>query len=234
MSKPDNNPLLAKRQENEARFAYVRILELHHAPVQGLFDAAHLREINRRIFQDLPKLGYADVKPGQYRPPVEDGRDWLKTRYLETVRHSLTVAYSAMDQASQKQIEQVLKAADPTRLSTLSVDEFADEIGDLYTNLDYLHPFADGNSRTLRVFTQQLARESGFALDWERFAKTPAGRDQVYIARDLSVNQLALAKVQDPGTQRDIIFSLDIFEGNKDLPALIKEITRPASAVVPR
>jgi len=52
-----------QRQALEARHTWQRIVELRLNPVQGRFDAAHLREINRRIFQDLPALGFTDVTP---------------------------------------------------------------------------------------------------------------------------------------------------------------------------
>jgi len=37
--------------------------------------------------------------------------------------------------------------------------EMAPVLATLYGKLDYQHGFADGNSRTLRVFTQQLVSE---------------------------------------------------------------------------
>ena len=54
---------------------------------------------------------------------------------------------------------------DNRRLDTLrdlSLVQFAIRMGQLYADLDYLHPFSEGNSRTLRTFTRQLAREVGF------------------------------------------------------------------------
>ena len=45
------------------------------ASVEGRFDVAHLQEINRRIFQDLPGLGFDDVTPGAFRPPAPTDRD---------------------------------------------------------------------------------------------------------------------------------------------------------------
>jgi cell filamentation protein len=44
-------------------------VELHLDPVRGRFDAARLKEINRRIFQDLSGYGYDQARPGEYRAP---------------------------------------------------------------------------------------------------------------------------------------------------------------------
>jgi cell filamentation protein len=180
------------REKIEANCTRNRIRELRLNPVHGNFDAAHLKEINRRIFQDLPGLGYADVTPGQFRPPVPKGRDWIKIRSLESVNTTLCVAYSRMDGKAQGKLDRILTQADPKKLEKLKTAEFTRAIGKLYSEIDYIHPFKDGNSRTLREFTRQLAEISGYDLDWERFNKQPAGRDILYIARDLDVNKQAL------------------------------------------
>lgn len=65
----------ALRAEREGRYTRWRIIELEATLVAGCFDAAHLREVNRRIFQDLPGAGFDDVTPGAFRPPVPDGED---------------------------------------------------------------------------------------------------------------------------------------------------------------
>ena len=218
----------SEREWLEGLFTAHRIAELRLAPVRGKFDAAHLKEINRRIFQDLPGLGFDDVTPGRYRPPVAAGNDWIKSRGLETVQASSNVAYSPMDKAAQARIADVLKLANPAALGRLKTTGFTRAIGRLYTELDYIHPFPDGNSRTLREFTRQLADESGYRLDWAQFGKSPVGRDLLYIARDRSVNELALPHIRHAGTKRDVMMTMDQFEGNRDLPNLLRDAVRPA------
>lgn len=64
-----NEPLTSsQRQLLEARHTWQRLVELRVEPVRGNFDEAHLKENNRRIFQDLPDLGFIDVTPGQIAP----------------------------------------------------------------------------------------------------------------------------------------------------------------------
>jgi fido (protein-threonine AMPylation protein) len=36
----------------------------------------------------------------------------------------------------------------------------------LYVDLDRIHPFHEGNSRTLREFTRSLALAAGYDLSW--------------------------------------------------------------------
>lgn len=214
----------SQRQLLEARHTWQRLVELRVEPVRGGFDAAHLKEINRRIFQDLSNLGFTDVTPGQFRGPVPNGNDWIKTRKLETVGIRSTVAYSPMDVQSRSHLAKTLAHIDPSELSKLSKAAFIATVGKLYSEIDYIHPFPDGNSRTLREFTRQLALESGYVVDWDRFGRSPAGRDILYIARDLSVNRLALTFIQHEDTRREILFSMDQLEGNRTLPDLLTDV----------
>jgi cell filamentation protein len=208
-----------------------RIFELRHDPVVGHFDAAHLREINRRIFQDLPDLGFADVTPGEYRQAVPAGKDWYKARTLEGRDLTLFVAYSSMDRKALQEIDQALTRIDTSALGKLDVPDFTKTIANLYVRLDYLHPFSDGNSRTLRAFTTQLAKAAGYEIDWARFSRSRAGRNVLYVARDLSVNRLALPHIESHETRRQVVLTLDRFGGNRDLPDLLRDVVRPLSQI---
>jgi cell filamentation protein len=199
-----------------------RIVELQLLPVQGCFDAAHLCEVNRRIFQDLPSLGFRDVAPGQYRPEVVSG-NWMKNRGLTTMAGDFFVAYSSMDAASQARIEAVLKCADPVLLARLDTPAFTKAIAQIYAELDYLHPFSDGNSRTLRTFTRQLANASGYELDWARFNFSASTRDALYIARDKAVNAIALPQMQNERSMMRIIGAMKRLSPFRNLAQILQE-----------
>lgn len=219
------------RERLEADLTRKRLVELELDPVRGSFDADHLREVHRRVFQDLPSHGLDHVQPGVFREPVEAGRDWVKNRGLSTVPGSFFVAYSSMDDAAKDRLERVLQASPPRLLASLKTAEFTASFGALYAELDYLHPFAEGNSRALRVFTRQLSRAAGYDVDWARFARSEAGRDLLYIARDRSVNALALPHVAHENTARRVIGSADRLSGNRDLPDLLRDAVRPMRAI---
>lgn len=221
-----------ERDDIEGRYTRLRWLELQRRPVDGLFDAVHLKEINRRIFQDLPGIpGFESVTPGEYRPPVADGLDWQKNRSLSTVNGSFFVAYSRMDGAARARLDQVLADVEPDALRNLNTAAFAQRMGQLYAELDYVHPFQDGNSRTLRAFIGQLARRTGYEIDWEQFSRSETGRDLLYIARDLSVNEIARAHLQNPRTVMRIIGTLDRLQGHRTLPDLLRDAVRPSRAI---
>lgn len=207
-----------ERDDIEGRYTRLRWLELQRRPVDGSFDAVHLKEINRRIFQDLPCIpGFENVTPGEYRPPVADGLDWQKNRSLSTVSGSFFVAYSRMDGAARARLDQVLVKIEPDVLRNLNTAAFAQRMGQFYAELDYVHPFQDGNSRTLRAFIGQLARRAGYEIDWEQFSRSETGRDLLYIARDLSVNEMALPHLQNPRTVMRIVGTRDRLRGYRAL-----------------
>lgn len=232
LSRQVEAPAVLTREEAEAHYTRARILELRLSPVRGAFDADHLREINRRIFQDLPTKGYEGYSPGEFRPPTEGGKDWIKNRIYETVQERAIVAYSPMDEAARSRIDSVLASrALPHELAKLKTAEFTKAIAEVYFQLDYAHPFADGNSRTLREFTRQLSAESGYQLDWERFDRGPGGRDTLYIARDLSVNAIAAEAVRTEHTRRLVGHMQNQFAGNRELTDLLRDAIRPSRAV---
>ncbi len=97
-----------------------------------------------------------------------------------------------MDKNSVKEAENVLNSISIERMKGLSQCELAKEISDIYKKIDYIHPFPDGNSRTLREFTRTLSEEVGFKLDWSKNSQ-----QEIYLARDFEVNNITLSKVSN-------------------------------------
>jgi cell filamentation protein len=213
-----------RRQQLEADLTFKRIVQLELEPVHGNFDVAHLKEVNRCIFQDLPGAGFDDVTPGVFRNPVPDGLDWIKQRGLSTVEGSFYVAYSHMDEAAMVQLNKTLEGAKPNKLRSLKTAEFTVLFANIYAELDYIHPFNDGNSRTLRTFTKRLAKQAGYEVDWAQFGRSDVGRDLLYIARDLSVNELAKPNIQHENTLRKLLHTQDRLEGNRNLLMLLTNV----------
>ncbi|WP_426117316.1 Fic/DOC family protein [Massilia sp. PWRC2] len=227
MSIPDDE----SRQRLEGDLTSSRIAELKVNPVAGNFDLRHLREVHRRIFQDLPSAGFPEYTPGEYRTPVPPGVDWQKCRVLDAAPGQFFVAYSKMDEAAQRRLETTLAQVEPDLLGQLNPQEFAHTISKLYSELDYIHPFPDGNSRTLRSFTAELAEKAGYRIDWERFDTTHQGRDKLYIARDLAVNKIAKPGIEQPNTMMRIVGTIDRLKGNRDLGDLLADVVRPSRSV---
>ena len=164
--------------------SFYRVLELRLQPITGRFDAQHLKAIHGHIFQDHPEFS-----PGQYREP-RDFPHYVKNRKLEAGVTRHRVHY--MPHNYPARVDQILADFGGIKgLQGLPLDQAADRLAKLYGDLDHAHPFVEGNSRTLRTFTQQLAKEAGYRLDWDTTTANPLTRDQLYIARDVAVTQRA-------------------------------------------
>ena len=228
----ENDTILTReaKQELETALTSSRIVELQENPVKGSFDAAHLKEIHRRIFQDLPALGIDGISPGEFRSSTDSGHVHKKTRNLCELSAQSYVCYSWMDKSVRANLDKVLEAAKPTQLSKLKKEDFAKSIGDLYAQLDYIHPFKEGNSRTLREFTRQLAKDSGYEIDWQRHNKNGKSRDDLYLARDRAVGNIALQHLPYCNISVRIEESIARFKERSDLQDLMKESVRPNRA----
>lgn len=51
-------------------------------------------------------------------------------------------------------------------LKNLNKEEFVEELTELYNDLNMLHPFREGNGRTLRLFVTLLARNAGYNISF--------------------------------------------------------------------
>lgn len=171
---------MAVSPEGEGALTFARVRQLELNPVVGTFDAAHLREVHRRIFQDLPHHN-----PGQYRP---DAAGHVKERRLESEPHTqYPVAYALRPEVDARLGAVLSELRGGDALKGLSTPDFTATMTKLYGDLDHLHPFSEGNSRTLRTFTRQLAAETGHSLDWDATNANAVTRDALYKARDIEV-----------------------------------------------
>ncbi|WP_183016485.1 Fic family protein [Achromobacter sp. UMC46] len=130
----------------EATFAAVRSYELAVSPVRGEFDLAHLQQIHQRLFSDVydwaGKIRTVDISKGT-------------TRFAS---HEQIASYAP-------QITRPLSREGLLR--RLAPDSFSERAGHYLGELNVLHPFREGNGRTIREFIGQLAKDAGYGIDWQ-------------------------------------------------------------------
>jgi len=220
--------------EGEGALTFARIRQLQLDPVVGTFDAAHLREVHRRIFQDLPHHN-----PGEYR---SDAPSHGKERRLESepiFPHRVEYALRSEVDARLGAVLDELRGGET--LKGLSTPDFAVAMAKLYGDLDHLHPFKEGNSRTLRTFTKQLAEHTGHSLDWSTTNANAVMRDALYKARDVEVlrrtypNIDAINLLQQEGDRRLLKAreTLQRFDGVDRLVEIIRRSADHGPAAVP-
>lgn len=128
----------------ERAAAFQRVLQLEQHPIAGDFDFAHLRAIHRHILQDL----YVWVGELRTTDTGAFGIPHARPRFL------------------RDQLDRVFRLIAEQPPSTTDRDAATDTIAAHWSELTLVHPFRDGNSRSQRVFFDQMFRHAGWAVDW--------------------------------------------------------------------
>ncbi len=114
---------------------------------QGQFDYHHLKAIHKHIFQDLYDWA------GQERT-VRIAKDNSMFAYPEYIKSAI-----------EKQFKELQK---DNYLINKGHSLFANKTAGYFNEINAVHPFREGNGRTLRVFFNELAKQVGFHLNWEK------------------------------------------------------------------
>jgi len=114
---------------------------------KGDFDLAHLQAIHRHLFQDVYEWA------GELRTvEIAKGRSQFQFRqYIET---------------GMADVEKRLKEKD--NLTGLSRGAFAREAAAIIGDVNYVHPFREGNGRTQMQYLKQLCERAGHPIRIER------------------------------------------------------------------
>ncbi|MDP2132697.1 MAG: Fic family protein [Sulfuritalea sp.] len=125
--------------------------QLEAAPLAGEFDLAHLCAVHRALFRDV--FAWA----GQVRTvdTERQGQDFVP---------AAQIAARCADIHAALQADGFLHGLDP--------ESFADRLADYFYDLYAVHPFRDGNSRTLRHFFAELAAAAGYRLQYAAIERT--------------------------------------------------------------
>lgn len=110
----------------------------------GDFDLAHLRAIHRHLFQDV--------------------YEWAgELRTVEISKGGSQFQFRRFIEAGMADVHRRLVA--DNYLRGLDADTFARKAGEIIGDVNYVHPFREGNGRTQLIYLDQLASRSGHALD---------------------------------------------------------------------
>jgi len=130
----------------------------------GKFDLAHLKAIHRHLFQDIYDWA------GQVRTVEisKGGSQFQFRRYIET---------------GMADVHRRLVAGN--FLKNLSIADFAREAGPIMGDVNYVHPFREGNGRTQMIYLKQFVAQAGHAIDLTRIERDAwmASSRQAHIGR---------------------------------------------------
>lgn len=134
-------------EQAEAIITAGRMAELAEQPIAGDFTFAHLQEIHRYLLGDL--------------------YEWAgELRTVRTFAGNTSIEHDPPESIEAGLVQSFAKLAAADYLRGRDHHDFATGLAEYWGDLTLMHPFVDGNSRTQKVFIDQLARDAGWAIDW--------------------------------------------------------------------
>lgn len=146
-----------KQKEEEESFE--RLVELYINPIKGNFDKEHLKKIHKHIFGTMYDWA------GEYRYVNT-------TKYNEVYNiHSYFTDYERIDEALTYELDRMEK--DIKQINSLEIMIYF--LAEYYVVLLDIHPFREGNGRTMREFLREYVEEKtkdmscgAMELDWSK------------------------------------------------------------------
>lgn len=125
-----------------------KLLELQEKPISGNFDYQHLSKIHKYIFKDI--------------------YDWAGTTRAEEIGKGNT-NFAPSHYVVEGLKDQVFTPLRKEKYCKgLNAEELSKRLSYYYCELNFGHPFREGNGRTQREFIRELAAKNGFDLDWSK------------------------------------------------------------------
>lgn len=164
----ETDPAVLRRLE-EAKVRG-RMILLQHNPVKGHFDFAHMKAIHKFLFQDVYEwAGEERTAPSFGEPHMnKEGHRYFPAG--EPMKVQLDKLYRNLRERDKY-------------LVGLPQDEFVEKYAELWNEINIVHAFREGNTRSQFIFFGQLAEHAGYQLDADAFAEGKPLRDEFVKAR---------------------------------------------------
>jgi cell filamentation protein len=138
-----DNELLSKI---ETDLTSNRLLEMSEKPIKGRFGVTHFLKIHKYIFQDIfsfaGKIREEDIHKGN--------TFFCKCNHIKSVLNDF-----------------FLKLKSEEYLENCDEKDIVSRLSYYMSELNMIHPFREGNGRTIREFIRILALKNGYIINWE-------------------------------------------------------------------
>jgi cell filamentation protein len=160
---------LLRNQVGATRIDVLEVREAELTAFAGVELAAHPVKVTGHLqqLQCIHKRLFGDVYPwaGELRTvDMRKGTDAAAEFFISVSRLQFGAGFAFQELAHDN------------RLRGIDRDSFVDRLAHHYDQVNYLHPFREGNGRTQRIFWSQIAADAGYELDWRK--TTDAVNDQ--------------------------------------------------------
>ena len=149
--------------------------------IKKTFDYKHLKSLHKELFKEL--------------------YDWAgKERTVDISKPGTLFCRAMFIEEEAKRIFNNLKK-DNFLKDIKDKSKFSEKLGQLFLDINMLHPFREGNGRSQRLFIGDLAKENGYYLEWTNISK----EEMIQISKNDNVKEVAK------------IFKENLKEVNQDL-----------------
>lgn len=164
--------------EVEAQITFAKAVMLEETPIDDDFGFEHFKKIHEFLLCDLYEWA------GQVRT-VDISKK--RTKFLDA---------ASIESIGTKCFAKVKDGY----FENLSFDEFVKRIAEFYNDVNYIHPFREGNGRTQRIYFTQLIRHYGYDINFA----------------DVDTDELMIATIQASSGVMD--FLVEFFENSIIIP----------------
>lgn len=167
-----------KLSEIEAQITFAKAVMLEETPIDDDFGFEHFKKIHDFLLCDLYEWA------GQVRT-VDISKK--RTKFLDAALIE-SIGIKCFSKVKDGYFED------------LPFDEFVKRIAEFYNDVNYIHPFREGNGRTQRIYFTQLIRHYGYDINFA----------------DVDTDELMIATIQASSGVMD--FLIDFFENSIIIP----------------
>ena len=164
--------------EIEAQITFAKAVMLEETPIDDDFGFEHFKKIHEFLLCDLYEWA------GQVRT-VDISKK--RTKFLDA---------ASIEGIGTKCFAKVKEGY----FENLPFDEFVKRIAEFYNDVNYIHPFREGNGRTQRIYFTQLIRHYGYDINFA----------------DVDTDELMIATIQASSGVMD--FLVEFFENSIIIP----------------
>jgi len=138
-------------------------LELNPDLIAQTFDRAHLSALHRHITQDV----------FEWAGKMRDETVVIEGETIGPVKTMAKTGGQQFDDAQSLKsgFRTLAKLVDVDAARKMSHGDFADHAARIFTHLNWMHPFREGNGRVQRAFISQYAEASGHELDFKHITQ---------------------------------------------------------------
>lgn len=160
-------------KELEPQIVFANELELESTVIPRTNDLSELLLIHKQLFKGVydwaGQIRAVDIKKNA------EGAEF----FLVVSKISDAANYVFTELAKEKYLQD------------LSDKEFVKRLAYFYDQLNYIHPFREGNGRAQRVFWSRVAKDAGYDIDWSLVVD-----DENDEASRLAAEQMDLSKLE--------------------------------------